>query len=155
MKPKSAVLFRHRILMVSALCIPALLLVAAGAPSHGAAHKRKAPTAKEQFKNIKVLKTLPADQLIPVMRKFNASLGVKCDFCHVEGPNHSGFEKDDKPAKGTARKMLLMVNDMNSRYGVVRKQTTCYMCHHGRPEPERDGAGGGGGPRGRGERRDR
>src|SRR5262245_50162720 len=36
---------------------------------------KKPETAGQKFKNIKILKDLPADQLIPVMHKFNDSLG--------------------------------------------------------------------------------
>src|SRR6516164_9583771 len=41
-------------------------------------------TAEQQFKNIQVLKNIPADQLIPSMQFIAASLGVDCEFCHVE-----------------------------------------------------------------------
>ena len=37
------------------------------------------------------------------MKAFTHDLGVKCSFCHVEG----AFDKDDKPEKQTARKMIL------------------------------------------------
>ncbi len=41
--------------------------------------------AEEQFKNIQVLKGIPADQVIPAMQFITASLGVECEFCHVQG----------------------------------------------------------------------
>ena len=47
--------------------------------------------AEEQFKNIKVLKGTPAEQVFPTMEFISASLGVKCEFCHVK----NAFEKDD------------------------------------------------------------
>ncbi|MGA8764338.1 MAG: photosynthetic reaction center cytochrome c subunit family protein, partial [Candidatus Sulfotelmatobacter sp.] len=65
--------------------------------------------AEEQFKNIQVLKGVPADQLIPAMQFITASLGVECDFCHVQG----AFEKDDKKTKQTARKMMEMMFAIN------------------------------------------
>jgi len=40
-------------------------------------------TAEQQFKNIQVLKNIPAEQLIPSMQFIAASLGVDCEFCHV------------------------------------------------------------------------
>ncbi|MFZ0818006.1 MAG: photosynthetic reaction center cytochrome c subunit family protein, partial [Candidatus Sulfotelmatobacter sp.] len=61
--------------------------------------------AEEQFKNIQALKGIPADQLIPAMQFVTASLGVECEFCHVEG----AFEKDDKKPKQAARKMMEMM----------------------------------------------
>ena len=107
-----------------------------GAQESTPATKKKPVTARQQYKNIKVLKDLPADQLIPVMHNINTSLGVRCDFCHVINPDHTGFEKDDKPAKETARQMVLMVQRLNRREKAVDNKATCFMCHHGRPEPE-------------------
>ena len=92
--------------------------------------------ARQRFKNIRVLKSLPADRLIPVMQSYNASLGVRCDYCHVIKPDRTGFERDDKPAKRTARKMILLVQDLNAHEKVLDNKTTCYMCHHGHAMPE-------------------
>jgi hypothetical protein len=96
----------------------------------------KGKTAKEAFKNIKVLKNMPADQLIPTMRKFNASLHVNCGFCHVRKPDHTGWELDDKPEKNMARKMIIMTEKLNHNERILDGHATCYMCHHGHPEPE-------------------
>ena len=82
-------------LMIASLALAAFCLAQEGRPQP----PKKTETSAKRFKNIKVLKDLPADQLIPVMHKFNTSLGVKCDYCHVVGENHTGFEKDDKPEK--------------------------------------------------------
>lgn len=113
------------------------LLAAWGIAQSSAPAEQKALTAGKdpKFKNIKVLKKLPSDQLIPAMRAFNAALNVKCDFCHVIDADHKGWEKDDKPAKNMARKMVLLVQDMNAHEKVLGGQTTCFMCHHGHPEP--------------------
>lgn len=93
-------------------------------------------TSKQKYKNIKVLKELPADKLIPYMHAYNTALGVKCDFCHVINPDHSGFDKDDKPMKQKAREMILLVKDLNGKYKTIDKKATCAMCHHGHAEPE-------------------
>src|ERR1041385_7926026 len=66
-------------------------------------------TAGQKFKNIKVLNDMPADQLGKAMNIISASLGVKCSFCHVG----EDFEKDDKRAKATARKMMAMTLAIN------------------------------------------
>src|SRR5690349_4923640 len=60
--------------------------------------------AEQNFKNIQVLKGMPSSQLGAVMNFISSSLGVECNFCHVP----QAFDKDDKPAKLTARKMMLM-----------------------------------------------
>jgi photosynthetic reaction center cytochrome c subunit len=87
--------------------------------------------AEEEFKNIQVLKGLPADQLIPGMQFITASLGVECQFCHVEG----AFEKDDKKPKQTARKMMEMMFAINKNSFEGHREVTCYSCHRGRTGP--------------------
>jgi hypothetical protein len=93
-------------------------------------------TAGEYFKNVKVLKEIPAEQLRPTMEFIAASLGVRCDHCHVLGPQ-GGFDKDEKKEKDTARDMMRMVNDINTRAFEGRQRVGCATCHHGRTPPER------------------
>ena len=101
---------------------------------------RRAPTSGEQFKNIKVLKDLPADQMIPVMHQISLSLGVQCLFCHEVDTDaqgrHTGFEKDTKKEKDVARAMITMTQDLNAHQRILDKKATCFMCHHGRAEPQ-------------------
>lgn len=87
--------------------------------------------AEEQYKNIQVLKGIPADQLIPGMQFITASLGVECQFCHVEG----AFEKDDKKTKQTARKMMEMMFAINKDNFEGHREVTCYSCHRGNKDP--------------------
>lgn len=88
-------------------------------------------TAVQQFKNIQVLKDIPADQLIPSMQFIANSLGVECDFCHVEG----AFDKDDKEEKKTARKMMAMMITINQENFEGKKEVSCNTCHRGTPHP--------------------
>lgn len=58
--------------------------------------------AEEVFKNIQLLKGRPAVAVLRMMQvAFNGALGVDCTHCHTPGQ----WEKDDKEAKQTARKM--------------------------------------------------
>jgi photosynthetic reaction center cytochrome c subunit len=98
------------------------------APAANAAGPKK---AEEQYKNIQVLKGIPADQLIPGMQFITASLGVECQFCHVEG----AFEKDDKKSKQTARRMMAMMFAINKDNFDGHREVTCYSCHRGSTEP--------------------
>lgn len=86
---------------------------------------------EEQFKNIQVLKGIPADHLIPAMQFITSSLGVECDFCHVQG----AFEKDEKQPKQTARKMMEMMFAINKDNFAGRSEVTCYSCHRGNIHP--------------------
>jgi len=94
---------------------------------HDWAQVPAAKTAENVFKNIQVLRNIPADQLIPSMQFISASLGVECDFCHVEG----AFEKDDKKPKQTARKMMQMMFAINRDTFEGHRIVTCYSCHRG------------------------
>jgi photosynthetic reaction center cytochrome c subunit len=105
-------------------------------PAHmqaGAAPMDSTPgqSAEQKFKNIKVLKSIPADQLIPSMQFIAASLGVECTFCHVE---HE-FDKDDKKPKLIARKMISMMMAINADNFKGEREVTCYSCHRGAVNP--------------------
>jgi photosynthetic reaction center cytochrome c subunit len=88
-------------------------------------------TAGEVYKNIKILKDVPADQLIPTMQFISASLGVECDFCHVRG----AFDKDEKKPKEVARKMVTMMAEINKDNFEGHREVTCNNCHHGSEHP--------------------
>ena len=88
-------------------------------------------TAAETYKNIQVLKDLPASDLMPTMKSFASSLGVKCTFCHVMG----AFEKDDVHKKDVARKMILMARQINTDNFHGHMRVTCWTCHRGAEEP--------------------
>src|SRR5947209_4992972 len=109
-------------------------------------------------KNIQVLKGMPDSQLLAVMDFMSTSLGVNCAYCHVVPQ----MEKDDKPTKITARKMMLMQFDINkNNKDILGGGVTCYTCHKGQTEPRglpqlpitppanaaAGGPGGGAGPR--------
>jgi len=88
--------------------------------------------AEKQFKNIQVLKGIPAEQLIPTMQFISASLGVECDFCHEP----KAFDKDDKKPKQTARKMKEMMFAINKDNFEGHREVTCYSCHRGNAHPQ-------------------
>jgi hypothetical protein len=102
------------------------------APAPPATASRDDKTAEQVYKNIQVFKGVPASQLDASMAFIAGSLGVKCSHCHVPGQ----FEKDEKPPKQTARKMILMVFDLNKGSFDGRGAVTCFTCHKGRPVPQ-------------------
>jgi photosynthetic reaction center cytochrome c subunit len=97
-------------------------------PSTGSAAPR---TTEQVYKNIQVLKGFPSEQLVPAMQFVAASLGVQCDFCHLE----NAFEKDDKETKQTARKMMGMMFAINKDNFDGQQKVTCYACHRGAHKP--------------------
>jgi hypothetical protein len=84
-------------------------------------------------KNIQVLKDVPLEQLQLTMQYIAASLGVPCSYCHVQGQN----DLDDKETKKTARQMMKMVDQLNSRFFDGKPRVSCASCHNGRPKPVR------------------
>lgn len=101
-----------------------------------AATSMKPKMAEEEFKNIKVLKGVPAEQVFPAMQFITISLGVECQFCHVQGADGKmQFDKDDKKNKETARKMMEMMFAINKDNFEGHREVTCYSCHRGNPEP--------------------
>jgi photosynthetic reaction center cytochrome c subunit len=97
------------------------------------AQEQPAPpkTAVTQYKNIQVLKDIPADQIIPTMQFIGGALGVDCEFCHVQ----HAMDKDDKKEKQTARKMIEMELAINKSHFKNEIEVTCYTCHRGSPHP--------------------
>jgi hypothetical protein len=89
------------------------------------------PTIGQQFKNIKVLNDVPADQLGKIMNIFDASLGVDCSFCH----NTKDYSLDEKREKQAARKMIAMTFEINKANFNNRPQVSCNSCHNGHEQP--------------------
>ena len=88
---------------------------------------------------------ISSQELRQVMTSFTDALGVRCSHCHVgeEGADLTeyDFPADDKEPKQTARIMLRMVQDINSRHlgkldhDVRADRVTCVTCHRGAEEP--------------------
>ena len=129
-----------RIAAISLVCMlsiaTAIVAAHAQTPAPPQSSGSAAPLAEQQYKNIKVLKGIPADQVIPAMEFITASLGVECEFCHVRR-EHGGmaFDKDEKKPKEIARKMIEMMNTINKDNFDGKREVTCNSCHHGAAHP--------------------
>ena len=86
-------------------------------------------------KNIKVLTGLPDSQLIPVMNFMAASLGRRCNFCHVTDKGRDGYALDDKPEKNTARQMITMIMGLRKQGFHGADEISCFTCHRGQTHP--------------------
>lgn len=100
----------------------ALALSAQQAPDAG---QKRAP---EPPKNLKLLKP---EQIRPAMQAFRTALGVRCDFCHVQGD----FSSDENHMKVIARRMIEIANQANAAFPDGKTHVTCYTCHRGVTEP--------------------
>jgi hypothetical protein len=100
---------------------------------------RETQPAESVFKNIKILKGVPAGRLVNIMNMgFGRSLGVSCGFCHVPGK----WDLDDKDEKNTARLMFAMVQTINRDYMSkvpndrgAAPVVNCFTCHRGNAHP--------------------
>ena len=94
--------------------------------------------AGEVFKNVQLLKTIPAARFLRIMDVgYSRSLGVGCDHCHSE----DRWEADEKRAKLAAREMILLVQDINKKLESMEHidtsepQINCTTCHRGYVKP--------------------
>jgi hypothetical protein len=100
---------------------------------------RENQPAESVFKNIKVMKGIPAGRFVNIMNMgFGRSLGVSCGFCHVPGK----WDLDDKEEKNTARLMFQMVGAINRDYMAkvpndrgAPPVVNCFTCHRGNAHP--------------------
>ena len=122
-----------------ALTVVALLVVlhrgtqARRHASAGAAPQEQ--TVEKTRKNIKVLTGMPESQLIPVMNFISASLGRRCNFCHITDKGRDGYALDDKPEKNTAREMIKMVLELHKQNFPGASEISCFTCHRGTNHP--------------------
>jgi hypothetical protein len=104
------------------------------------ATKAQAPpekTVELVQKNIKVLTGMPQSQLIPVMNFFAASMGRRCNYCHVNNQGQWDYASDAKPEKTAAREMIKLVLDINKTTERLKLDpVSCYTCHRGRTSPQ-------------------
>src|SRR6266699_4376031 len=114
------------IFLLSVALFTVLISARAQNPSPGAPK-----TAAQSFKNIQVMKDVPAEDIIPAMQFISASLGVECTYCHVE----RAFEKDDKKEKKFARHMIEMTINVNKDNFEGKRSVTCFSCHRGATKP--------------------
>lgn len=89
------------------------------------------PLNSEQvFKDIRVLKGVPASEIIPAMEFMSASLKFECADCH----DPKDYAADNR-AKDTARKMIVMQREINAKNFNGQLEVTCMTCHGGKEHP--------------------
>ncbi len=95
------------------------------------------PMAENVFRNIQVLKGIPADEFMETMGMFAASLVYDCIGCHVEDilVRREAFA-EPTPRIQRARQMVVMVNALNKQYFGGQPRVTCFTCHRGSGFPE-------------------
>ena len=100
--------------------------------SAGEPLRKPEQTAGARFKNVLIMKDVPASQFLDAMRYFTMALGTDCEHCHVQ----NNFAADEKPAKPMARKMLTMTRNINDQTFGGKREVRCYTCHRGQVDPQ-------------------
>jgi Photosynthetic reaction centre cytochrome C subunit/Tetratricopeptide repeat len=124
-----------------------LALSAAG----GAAQTTTTPAPAQQpppMTNLQIYpKDTPRPEIVATMQGFVQALGVQsaggCGYCHVGTAPAFDFASDTKPAKGVARKMILMSREITAKLpdvtGKPAAEVTrlrCATCHRGLAIPK-------------------
>jgi Photosynthetic reaction centre cytochrome C subunit len=102
----------------------------------------------DKLVNVEILpKTMAPDEVITLMKAYNASLNVDCVFCHKGqvGKPWSTYDFTDTSKKRheTARLMMRTTNELNEKFkdlGDMGEETkvTCATCHRRSRHPEID-----------------
>jgi photosynthetic reaction center cytochrome c subunit len=127
----------RRTILAAAGTALACLLGVVQASGQAAAPAQKPQMAEDVFKNVQVLRGISVDEFMGTMGFIAASLSMNCVDCHViASASDVARFADDTPTKQTARKMILMVKNINAaNFGGVR-EVTCYSCHRGSDRPK-------------------
>src|SRR5215813_545679 len=107
------------------------LWLLSSAPAAGQAAPPKQLMSEQAFKNVTVLKGIPVDEFMNTMGFISAATNYNCADCHIEPTKEGDWATyaQDTPRKQTARKMILMVQEINRTNFSGVRVVTCYTCH--------------------------
>jgi outer membrane lipoprotein-sorting protein len=112
-------------------------------PPAAVAAAAKGAMAEQVFKDVRVLKGIPADEFLDTMGMFASALLFDCVSCHAKEiiTDENAFALET-PRIQRARQMVVMMNTINRLYFGGQQRVTCYTCHGGgnmpRSEPNLD-----------------
>ena len=102
---------------------------------------RENEPAGQVFKNVKLLKDMPAGKFIETMNTdYGKAIGRSCDFCHVA----TDYSSDEHKEKVTTRIMIAMLDSINTSPLYLPKlinrrgdsdKIECVTCHRGMNSP--------------------
>jgi hypothetical protein len=127
---------RRTILGVLATVVVCLLGAALAGGQAGQAPAQGQPMAEQVYKNVQVLRGIPADEFLGTMGFIAAATGLNCTHCH-SGNDYTveAYAEDTIPLKQTARMMFVMMNTINRSFFQGRQVVTCWTCHQGEQVP--------------------
>jgi len=93
--------------------------------------------AEQVFKNVQVLKGIPADEFLDTMGMFASALLFDCVSCHAkEIISDPAAFSIATPRIQRARQMVVMMNGINTQYFGGQPRVTCFTCHGGGNRPK-------------------
>src|SRR5690348_5514784 len=100
-------------------------------PAAGQAAPAKQLMSEQAFKNVTVLKGIPVDEFMDTMGFISAATNYNCIDCHAEPKVEGDWSVFalETPRKAIARRMILMVQDINKTNFGGARVVTCYTCH--------------------------
>ena len=105
---------RRKIFGISGTAGLFLLSVLVNGQTGQAGQTPRPQMSEDVFKNVQILKGIPVDEFMDTMGMFAAALSLNCVDCHTS-ESVGSWDKfaDETPLKRTARRMMLMVNNIN------------------------------------------
>ena len=129
-----------RAIFVSAMVAVTVNGQAASAQTPAQAPAGTAPKqvmVEDVYKNVQLLKGIPATELWETMGFIAASTGLNCTNCHVsESLIDIARFADDTPLKRKTRQMIQMMNAINQTNFGGARIVTCNTCHNGSSVPD-------------------
>jgi len=118
--------------LLNAIGIIAVCLSGVVSASGQADSAQKPLMAEDAFKEVQVLRGIPASEFIETMGFFAVSLTANCTTCHGDASAGSWEHyADTTPLKQAARRMVVMMNAINQANFAGKREVTCYTCHRG------------------------
>jgi hypothetical protein len=94
-------------------------------------------TAAEVFLNVPDMGDAPVDEFMETMGMFASALGLNCADCHTfESSSSWAAYADETPIKRTTRRMIRMVEAINTQHFGGQPFVSCWTCHRGDLRPK-------------------
>jgi predicted Zn-dependent protease len=129
---------RHVAIAIGVLLLGSPLALAQALPGGG---QRGAQAPPPPMTNLQIFpKDAQRQQVLQTMNAFTQSLGVQCNYCHVqEGRGgRNDMASDEKQTKKTARAMMVLAREINdklpsavSKSADATTRVGCATCHRG------------------------
>jgi len=122
--------------LLSVLGIFAMCLAGIASASGQTGTAEKPLLSEEAFRDVQVLRGIPASEFIETMGFFAVSLTANCTTCHGDASAGSWEHyADNTQLKTAARRMVVMMNSINQANFGGKREVTCYTCHRGDRTP--------------------